>query len=205
MAIVKTQARTELLAITDIAKNTVLFSSELSLADVDEVCIQMYFAPNEAAVTPTQGTRFAIQTSPATSGDEEWATLTSFVTQKVAGTKFDADAVEPIGETVIAEATGTAGLVVGDLVFFDTPAGGTILDSQWREVVALSTNISFTLDKGLKMATAIGDDIWRNAEKFSPVIAAACSRLRVLVDNNYIAGTAMNITAQVIALTTKWS
>jgi len=106
---------------------------------------------------------------------------------------------------VIAEATGTAGLVVGDLLFFDTPAGGTILDSQWREVVALSTNISFTLDKGLKMATAIGDDIWRNAEKFSPVIAAACSRIRVLVDNNYQAGTAMNITAQVIALTTKWS
>lgn len=203
MAIIKTQVRTELLAITDVAKNTVLFSSELDLADVDEVCIQMYFAPNEAAVTPTKGTRFAIQASPATTGDEEWATLTSFVTERVAGTKYDADAIEPIGETVIAE-SATAGLVVGDLVFFDTPAGGTIADSQWREVVALSANTSFTLSKGLKMATAVGDDIWRNAEKFSAVIGAACSRIRVLVDNNYQAGTAMNITVQIISLTTKW-
>lgn len=203
MAIVKTQARSALLAITDIAKNTVLFSSELDISDVDEVGIECWFAPNEAAVTPTKGTKFDIQVSAATVG-EEWTTIASFVTALAAGTKYDADAVEPIGETVIAEATGTANLVVGDLVFFDTPAGGTIADSQWREVVALTANTTFTIDKGLTMATAIGDDIWRNAEKFTAVIAGGWSRVRVLVNNNYIAGTAMNITAHVIAITSKW-
>ena len=199
----KTQVRTELKIISDVAKNTVDYSDALDISVVDEVAIQINFAPNEASVTPTKGTRFAIQVSPHTTSEEEWATLTSFVTALTAGTKFDADAVEPVGETVIAE-SATTGLVVGDLVFFDTPAGGTIADSQWRELVALAANTSFTIGKGLKMATAIGDDIWRPAEKFLAVIGAGWSRLRVLCDNNYQAGTAMNITWQCIALKTKW-
>jgi hypothetical protein len=202
MAIIKTQAEVELIGVTAVAGGAQSKSAELNTADLDAIAIGIYHTPDGTG-TPTKGTEYRIETSALAVGDEGWVVLQPFVTGLAAATMYDADAVEPIGEVVIAE-SATAGLAVDQIVFFDTPAGGTLADSQWRRVVALAANTSFTIGDGLKMATAIGDDIWNMCEIFRAEVSGNWRRLRVICNNNYQAGTTININWKCLAVTNNW-
>ena len=203
MAIVKTQAEVELIAITAVAGGAQSKSAEMNTADLDAVAIGIYHAPDGNAV-PTYGTEYRIEASALDAGDDAWVVLTSFVTARAAATAYAADAGEPIGETVIAEGA-TAGLVAGQIAFFDTPAGGGLADSQWRRIVDVNANVSFTLLDGLTMATAIGDAIWNMAEIFRAEVSGHWRRLRVVCDNNYLDGAVtIALNWKALAVTNAW-
>lgn len=201
MPIVKTQAEVELKAVTLVAGGAQSKSDELDISDLDAIAIAIFHAPHGTG-TPDEGTEYRVEVSAEDAGDESWVSLAPYVTGLVAATMYQADAVEPIGETVIAEAV-TAGLEVEQIAFFDSP-GAVLADSEWRKIVDVVNNVSFTLLDGLAVATAIGDDIWNMCEIFHAEVSGDWRRLRVICNNNYRDGVTIDLHWKCLAVTNDW-
>lgn len=202
MAIVKTQAASTtdpLIAITAVAGAAQSISAEQDLADVDEAVVEIFHAPDGTG-TPTKGTEYRVVVTPTATGNDGWVTWAAFVTGLTASAAYAIDAVEPIGETVIAE-SATTGLAVDQIVFIKR---ATLGNSEWRKIVALSANTSFTVGDGLTTATAVAEAYYTQCEKFQCSVSGAWRRVRVICNNNYQAGTTIAINWMARMFLNKW-
>ena len=203
MAITKTQEASTtnpLLAITAIAANTQQLYAEQDVSSWDAMLFCIFHAP-DSVTTPTKGTAYIIEGSIETSGNSSWTPVTSFVTGLTASTKFDLDGTEAVGQTVIEE-SATTGITVSEWVFFKD---AVLANSEWRYVVALSANTSFTIGDALTNEHLNTTDVYTKAEVFRAAIDCGnWKRIRARCDNNYGAGTSIAINARVLAELVKY-
>jgi len=197
MANITKTVQTELAAIAAVVGAAQAISSVLDVSTNLAATILIDHAP-ASAVAPTKGTEYRIEISEKDAGNDTWRTLTSFVTGLTAAVAKALDGDEAIGQTVIEE-NATAGLAVGDIVFIVNAALGS---SEWAKVVALAANVSFTIQDALTNDQALGAAYYNQCEQFVAVIdLTSIKRLRVVCNNNYLAGTTINIYWRCAAIT----
>ena len=170
---------TELLAITAVAANAQQKSSELDTSSMNQATVFIDHARDAAAAFVGAGTEYRIEVSEKATGNDTWRTLYSVVCGIAAASSIVMDAEEAAGQTVIE--IGATTPAVGDIVFFEN---GTIANSEWGKVVAISAGVSFTLQDGLTNTQA-AITLFNKAEQFVLNIGLkTAKRLRVIVNNN---------------------
>lgn len=186
--------QSELLAITNIAAAAQQKSSEFTPAGKLVGSFTIDFAP-EATNVP--GTEIRIEAAQDSSGNAKWVPIWTALTTKSTVNNNAVDGTEAIGATVIEEAT-TTGLALGQFVFFKN---GTLGNSEWGRVAALTASTSFTLLDALTNAQT-GATWYNQAERFIAVVELlAGMRYRVVINNNY-AASSVAVNARVSLVTT---
>ena len=175
-----------------VGANALVMSDEIDLSALDalsQLLFEISWTPVGTA-TPTKGCRLAIEQNLNDSGEGDgWTTLVEYVTGLTAASEKALDGNEAAGQTVIEEGTGTAGLVPSGYVGF---AHATLANTEVHRIVAVATNVSFTLQEGLDHAHVLGENYYNQAERFSPRVDVSCpARLRCVIENNYQGGTAV--------------
>ena len=185
--------QTELLAITNISASAQQISSVLDVSGKFGVTIYVDISP-EATNTP--GTEIRIESSQKSSGNDAWVPITGVVTTTATVNSNAVDGTEAAGSTVIEETT-TTGLALGQWIFFKN---GTIGNSEWAKLVALTASTSFTIQDGLTNAQT--SSTWYNrGERFAFTLdCSSYYRLRVVINNNY-GSSAVAVNARVAATT----
>jgi len=172
--------QTELKAITNVSAGVQSISDELAAGTKLAARIFIDVAP-EATNVP--GTEFLIQVNQKASGNDGWVTIWSVLSSKSTLDSNAVDGTEAAGSTVIEETT-TTGLALNAWVFFKN---GTLLNSEWAQIVALVASTSFTIRDGLTNAQT-GSTWYNQAERFHANIDLdTITRLRVVCNNNYAA------------------
>lgn len=130
--------------------------------------------------TNADGTEIRIESSQASSGDEDWVILSTFLSTKSAVNSNAVDGTEAAGQTVIEETT-TTNLAEGQLIFFKN---GTIANSEIGILEDLTGSTSFELLEGITNAQT--SSTWYNqAEKFYwSRTLDGITRLQVVLNNN---------------------
>lgn len=174
--------QSELKAITNVSAGAQSVSSTL---DVSTVLAAEIFVDISPEATNTPGTEIRIEVSQKASGDDTWVPITGTVSTTATVNSQAVDGTENAGATVIEETT-TTGLALNQWIFFKN---GTIGNSEWARLVALSASTSFTLQDGLTNAQT--SSTWYNrGERFAFFIdCSAVKRLRVVCNNNYGSST----------------
>lgn len=194
MASLTKTVQTELKAITNVAANGQSISS---VFDADSRIAGNIFIDCSPEATNTNGTEFRIETSQKASGNDTWVLYRSIISTIATVNSSAPDATEPIGETVIAEAT-TTNLASGQIVFFKN---ATLGNSEWGRIVAFTASTSFTLLDGLTYEQSATSTWYNRGERFIiPVDFTSVRRIRVVCNNNYVnaGGVAMNWRAALI-------
>lgn len=170
--------QTELKAITNVSAGAQSVSSTLSGAAIFAASFFIDIAP-EATNVP--GTEIRIEASAKDSGDDTWVTVVRFVSTTNTVNSNSVDGTEAAGQTLIEETT-TTGLALGQYIFFKN---GTIGNSEWTKLVALSGSTSFTIQDGLTNAQT-GATWYNQAERTVIVVdMGSFKRMRVVCNNNY--------------------
>lgn len=158
----------------------------------------LYIHAGLDTTTAHTGTRFIVQTSSATSGDEDWTNLTEFV--GLIGTAAT-DLIEnnPLaaGSTSIT-LTGHALTVLGKWLLIED---GTLANSELIFESAQAAN-SITILDGTTNAHLVNVAIFNVALTQNITIPDDVYRLRVLVDNTYDAdGSTLNYKVRIAYIT----
>ena len=164
---------------TAVAQNTIVESATLDCALHEKTLLHIQaFLDTTTAHT---GTRFIVQVSSNTSGDEDWQDYTEFVGLiGTAATDLIEDNPLPAGSTSIA-LTGHALTVRGKWLAIED---GTLVNSELIFEVSSSANAVVILD-GTTNAHAANVAIFNVALTQVVLIDASVNRVRVLIDNTY--------------------
>ena len=164
---------------TAVAQNAIIASAEYDLSGIYAAILHIQAALD--TTTPHTGTRFLVQISGASSGDEDWQDYTDFVA--LIGTAAT-DAIEdnPLdaGSTAIT-LTGHSMTELGIWLFIED---STLANSELVFESAESTNEVDILD-GTTNAHASGVNIFNIAMVQNVSLSEAVNRVRVVVDNSY--------------------
>lgn len=130
--------------------------------------------------TNTDGTEIRIESSDASSGDEGWKILGTFLSTTSVVNSNAVDGTEAAGSTVIEE-TVTTNLAEGQLIFFKNT---TIADSEIGILEDLTGSTSFEVLEGITNAQT-GSTWYNRAEKFTwSRTLDGITRLQVVANNN---------------------
>ena len=171
-------------AITDwtaVAQNTVGESGILNCAGhyATELHIQAFL---DTTTAHPGGTRFMVQTSSNTAGDEDWHDLTQFVALR--GTAAT-DLIEnnPLAATETSlTLTGHALTVLAKWLALED---GTLINSELIFEVSQTANAVVILN-GVTNAHAVGTAVFNLAMSHAPIaLPFGTNRVRVIVDNTY--------------------
>ena len=172
---------------TAVAQNTIGESATLDCADqfITELHIQAFLD----TTTAHTGTKFKVQVSSNTTGDEDWQDLTEFsALVGTAATDLIEDNPLAAASTVIA-LTGHALTVLGKWLGIED---GTLANSELVFESAQATN-SVTILDGTTNSHALNTAIFNVAMVKVIVLPAGTNRARVLVDNTvHAAGSSLN-------------
>ena len=148
--------------------------------------IFLFHASVEATANTNPG-KFLVQTSPSSSGNDDWMTDYEFdATISTADTEA-MTATEPIGETTLAVAA-TAGFVAYDKLYIQDT--GTLANSEWALCQEISTDAFIKLVDGLTNAKDNADVIWNDCDIFTCVLdLTSVVRLRVIFMHEGAVGT----------------
>lgn len=178
-------------AVTDwtaVAQNTVAESATLDTSPnyATEVYIQAFLD----TTTAHTGTKFIVQTSSNSSGDEDWHDMTPFVA--LIGTAAT-DLIEDNPLSAASTAIALTGHALTALAKWLGIEDGTLVNSELIFEVSQSTNEIVVLD-GTANEHAQNTAIFNVAESHSPIqIPFGTTRIRVIVDNTYDAdGSTLN-------------
>lgn len=146
---------------------------------VNELAATLFlFHASIEAVANTNPGRFLVQASGSASGDEDWATISTFDVSNGTAATEAMTATEPSSETVLAVASTTGFAALDQLYIQDA---GTLADSEWALCEQIVTNTSIDVIRGITNAKDSSDVIWNNAEIFVATYdLTAISRLEVL-------------------------
>src|ERR1041385_2559867 len=134
----KTQNRT-LLSLQSVAASAVLIGSALDVSSLWEATVFLHFG-RRSATAAGAGANLRIEGSPKSSGDGQWFPLQIFTTQFAACEAEAVSGTVASGTNVITVAS-TTNLTAGDIIYIDN---GTIANSEWGRVKAISANVSIT-------------------------------------------------------------
>ena len=160
--------------------------------------IYCYHGFVEAAANTNPGT-FLIQTSPSSSGDEDWATEFPFTA--TTGTPDDEilTAIELAGETSMGVAV-TAGFVATDGVYLHDI--DTLANSEWGRLREVVTNTSLDLIRGVtntKPTAGSGCKAYNDAEIFvAPLDLSAIARVQVIFQHEGAVGADVHVKALMV-------
>lgn len=193
MAVPTKTIQTAPISLQSVASGAVVVSSVIDVSTIFAACFFVHFG-RRATTALTVPTNFRIEGSAKSSGDGHWFPL-AIVSSEIAAAESEAvSGTEAAGSTVI-EVASTTNLTVGDIVYFDN---GTIANSEWGRIKAVSTNTSITLEEGIVNAQT-GATIFDQGQIITiPVDLSLVKRVRVVVDN---AGTGQAIAAEVEMIT----
>lgn len=176
--ITKTQG-TSLLSLQSVASNTVVISSAQDVSTKLAATVFIHFG-RRATSALTTGMEFRIEASSKSSGEGHWYPMASFRTAVAAAESEAVSGTVSSGTNVITVAS-TTNLVVGDIIFIDN---GTIGNSEWGRIKAVSTNTSVTIEDNLVNAQT-GATIYDQAEMFvAQLDLTAVGRLRLVADGS---------------------
>ena len=167
---------------TAVAKNSIAKSAEVSLSSVHRSAMNIQASLN--TTDAHTGTKFIVQTSAMSSGDEDWQDLTEFVA--LIGTSLtDVTEDDPLAAGSTAIALTTHGLtVLGKLLFIED---GTLSNSEIVMEVSQTANEVGILD-GTTNAHALGTAIFNVAMTQNVSIPSTANRARLVVVNTYDSG-----------------
>lgn len=134
--------------------------------------------------TTHTGTKVEVQISSNSSGDEDWTTLTSFISPTGTASSENPSGSEAIGQTVI-EVASTTGFVADETRWIFIEDVGTVADSEMLLLVSAITDTSITVQDGLTVAKDSSDVIFNIAQNYSIDIPFAANRVRVIYDNTF--------------------
>lgn len=174
----KTQG-TSVLSLQSVASGAVLISSAIDVSTKIGATIFIHFG-RRAATALTVGCIIRIEASSKSSGDGHWYPLFIYTSDIAAASDEAVSGTVSAGTNVITVAS-TTGLVVGDIIYIDN---GTIGNSEWGRIKAISANVSVTIEDNLVNAQT-GATLYDQAQIFRAVDinCRAIGRLRVVVDN----------------------
>ena len=144
------------------------------------------------------GPEIIIQASIEASGND-WIDILRFTGSTTDATTQALTATEAIAETEIAIAA-TADFLVGSLIYIKDETG--VDESEWGEVVDLTTNTNITLMDGLLVQKVANDDLYTQAERFSVLVdCAGFKRLRACFVHQAATGSAMRVKVTAVGAT----
>ena len=175
MATITKTVATSLLSLQSVASNTVVISSAQDVSTKLAATVFVHFG-RRAATALTQGVDIRVEGSSKSSGEGHWYPLAIIKTDFVACEAEAVSGTVNAGQKVITVAA-TANLTVGDIIFIDN---GTIANSEWHRIKAVSTNTSVTVEDDLVNAQT-GATLYDRAEMYALSIdLTAVSRLRLV-------------------------
>jgi hypothetical protein len=137
---------------------------------------------------------FRVEGSAKVSGDGHWFPL-AIISSEIAAAESEAVSGTVNAGTNVITVASTTNLVVGDLIFVDN---GTIANSEWGRIKAVSTNTSVTIEDNLLNAQT-GATIYDQAQIIAIQVDLSCiKRLRIVVDNS---GSGQAVAAEVELIT----
>jgi len=166
-----------LLALQSVSASSVVVGTPLDVSTKMGGLVYLRFG-RRAATAAGAGCNIRLEASHSASGDNSWYPFSIFTTA------FAAAEAEAVSGTVAAGATAitvasTTNLTAGDLIFIDN---GTIANSEWARIKAISANVSVTVEDALVNA-ATGCTLYDSAEIYAPVaIPEGALRIRCVVD-----------------------
>lgn len=147
--------------------------------------IILFHSSIEAAANTNPG-GFLVQVSGAAAGNEDWVTVHEFDATISTADDELMDAVEAIGETVLA-VSDTTGFVTNDILYIQDVT--VLANSEWGRCQEIVVNTSIDLVDGLTNAKAINDIIWNDADIFvCQIDLTAIGRVRVIFKHEGAAG-----------------
>jgi len=181
---------------TAIAQNAVGESAVVDTSDAYEAILHVQAGLD--TITAHTGTKFVIQISGATSGDEDWQNFTEFVELiGTAATDLIEDNPLTAGSTAIT-LTAHALTVLGKWLLIEN---GTLANSELIFESAQATNSITCLD-GTTNAHAVNTAIFNIAFTKDILLPIGVYRARVLVDNTYDAdGSTLNYKVRITEVT----
>jgi len=165
-------------------------SSLIDVSTAYEATFYIHFG-RAATTALTAGVNFRIEGSSETSGTRYWFPITT-VTTGIATSETEAlSGTINAGDTTLAVAS-TTNLTAGDLIIIEN---GTIGNSEWARIKAISANVSITIEDPLTNAQT-GSSIFDQAEIMAPITVNCFSlnAVRVVVDGS---GPAQNFTVEI--------
>jgi hypothetical protein len=166
-----------LLSLQSIASNTVVISSAVDVSTKYAAFVGIHVGRRTTSAL-TLGGKVRVEGSYKSSGDGHWFPLAEFQSAIAAAESEAVSGTVSSGTNVITVAS-TTNLTVGDFVYIDN---GTIANSEWGRVKAVSTNTSITIEDNLVNAQT-GATIYDNAEIFTAQIdLSAVLRVRLVAD-----------------------
>lgn len=177
MALFTKTVQTALLALQSVAASSVAISTPFSMPTRLGGLIHCRFG-RRAATAAGAGVNIRLESSRATSGDNTWFPFAIFTSAFAVCEGEAVSGTVAAGQAVVTVAS-TTNLVVGDIVFIDN---GTIANSEWGRIRAISANVSVTLEDNLVNAQT-GSTLYDLAEIYTPVsIPEGVVRVRAVAD-----------------------
>ncbi len=162
----------------EVAQNAVREGATTDISGNYKTTIAIDYALTSAAAGT--GAKMEVQTSNATSGDEDWTTYRAFVT--LTGTPdLEAMGTEAGGQTVL-EVASTTGYVADETrwIFIED---NTVADSEMCLLVSAVTDTSVTVLDGTTNAHTSADTLNNIADRVIMTIPVGYNRFRVIYDN----------------------
>lgn len=164
----------------EIAQNAVRLGTVVNINPNYKTTIAIHYGLS-SAVAHT-GTKFAIQVSANTTGNEDWTTYTEFTS--LSGTpNLEAMGTEAGGQTVL-EVTSTTGYDADETrwIFIEDD---TVADSEMAFLVSHVSNTSVTVLDGTTNAHTSADTLSNIADTVIMTIPVGYNRMRVIGDNTF--------------------
>jgi hypothetical protein len=183
---------------TAVAQNTIVSSGVLDcgLHAASHLAIQAFLD----TTTAHSGTRFVVQASSNTTGDEDWCDYTEFVgliatavTQNLTNNPANAGTTALTCANTTGFATNAAWRAIKD---------ATLVNSEIFYQKAFTTNTSVTAVDGTTNSHVQNTPMWNTAMTQVIMLAPTVRRVRVLFDNTYSsAGSTLNVKVRINEVT----
>jgi hypothetical protein len=182
-----------LITLQSVASNAVVVGTAVDVSTKLAAFIGIHIG-RRATTALTTAAVIRIEASTKASGDGYWFTLFSVASDTVACENEPVSGTVSAGTAVVTVAS-TTNLTAGDLVYIDN---GTIANSEWGRVKAISANVSITLEDALRNAQT-SSQIYDRAQIIGArVDLQAVTRIRAVVDAS---ATGQAIAVEVDAVT----
>lgn len=167
----------------EVAQNAVREGATTDVSGCYAATLHISYALTSA--TAHTGTKIEIQLSSNTSGDENWTTLTSFLT-KTGTPNPEPQTEDPlaVGQTTI-NCISTVGLYDDDEIRWIFIEDGTVANSEMMLLVSHVGNTSVTVQDGTTNEHAQSVNMFDIADVVAVQLPITANRVRVVYDNTY--------------------
>jgi hypothetical protein len=164
----------------EVAQNAIREGTEVDISQAYGVILFIDMALS-STTAQTNGAAIKVQTSSATSGDEDWSDAVVFAGPTGTANDEAVSGTENAGATVIecASTTGTYDDDETRFIFFEN---STAANSEMGLLVSHVANTSVTLQDGITNAQT-GSTMWDIAKRYTVAVQFPALRVRVIYDN----------------------